>query len=662
MKTRSELEKIERSKARQAQAADISASTVAKHSQPFQPSSYKASANVEDPLKDLKIRVATAAYHSLRELGFPVHNARVAEVSGLQQDDVMRRTITKKAAFSVKFDIPYSSPEGRGVRTASIPVSFVDGKLLVGKEFSYAGARYAATAQSLGEIMAAKEPAKHGDSFTIVAVLTPKGHEIIGSTSYAPAVVASLKTAGYRVAFRNPQDALNIEVTEPFYEILPGTGYEDAKKIVSHWLTPTKRVAQRDPLKAPASTTPVPSTPELEKFRQEVQNLQRKKAELEAMAKDYYEGLIKKEGFSTSAALNKEIAELTSNVMAEADRIGAPLLQLASGNLLALRTSVRVNDVAWKTYLDKLATHAGKLVAKIYRYANLFRKMTVTHAYEEIAPEQKDKVFKDQLLMQKKIDDYLGEQKNLSEIAPKYLLNTGTGTPVVKSAQSTADEGVGLLEFMLQELADTNDTTASVVESATDELMRGKKVQEVEDEYPLPNPAKTARKRSDKPIIVGSFDRPLSELEKAAVQNFKFSAAGEGRHWAFHRSASKKGHVYRGLIAKYVAKGFSEEEAFGELKRKAQSAGKASYIEVFATSNPSAKSYVESADLRAVGAGGYVLGDADDLVALPAKGKAVGYKAVYFYIGGRLFDEQMKVIEAAGRYFINYEENAEKLS
>lgn len=674
MKTRSELEKIARFKERTASAQSISDNSPGRYNRPNEvvgTGDRSVVAEQDTHTKELKVRAATAAYNTLRQLGVPVHNARSAEVRIAEQDEIMGNVIVKRAALDIKFDIPYSSPEGRGVRTASIPVSYENGSLLVGKEMDYAGQQYPVTSASLNKIASLRDAPTTDANFTIVAILGDAGHEIVGATETAPAVMAALKTAGFRVAFRNPQDALGIEVVAPFYEVLAGSDHVAAKAIIAKWSKPVdvkkkaKRIAQADPLEIPASTTPKDSSDALEDFRKQVNKLEAKKAELDAAVKAYADGLAKKEKFEGMGDLQQRLANLQQQVHIAAEAVAAPLIQLRDGNLLAKVSSVRINDPAWKTYLDTLAKRSKKLVSYLTRWVDLFRKVTVTHSWKEIAPEDIGKTFKSQTKQQEKLKDFQSTQKDLGGKAPAYMLNEGTGGISTRKSQLESSEyedpesELILLQHAGQDIADRADVEGQLMAQLQKQAEEQGKVEDAEEAYPLPKPV-AASSRSIHPLMALSSGRPLTEAERMAVQNFQFNSAGSGRSWGFHRACSKNGDVkVSGLLARYAALGFSEQEAREEVKRKAQ-ASPSHYVEVVNVRSPEAKNYLEEADRQAAEQG-FVVTDFDDFTALP-RGKATMQAAtVYFYTAGSLQSERMTVYTVGDRRFIDYLENEEKM-
>jgi hypothetical protein len=713
-------------------------------------------------LDELKRRAAAAAYQHIRSnLKVPVHNARCAQAVVDQHDTVMGRSIVKAARFNIRFDIPYSSPGGSGVRTASIPVTFGDSEMLVGTTISYNGKRQAATQSALNAISALPVAPSKTAGHVILAALTDKGHRILGATDQAPAITAVLRSQGFRVAFRDPSEALEINVKEPFYEVLAGANsVNDIRRVVAHLLVesnapsvrkaqesehhynhphisslaphkfvkllkewaaafkgnpdavtpeaverlfksrgeerlvrsparldaaveylrseikkplqptstdywmpndaqhayskasddrmavigarsatktpqeakgaenPTVRVgksdpratrkAQSDPLQIPASTTPVAASPQLESVLKDIGQLSTVKAELDAEITKVTKALYGKFGFENSEDVAKRASALEAAKKAALEDIGAPLIQLADGGLLAKWSTVRLNDPAWNTYLQKIGTRAKRLVAYLTRWVELFRTVTVSSKWKEIEPKDISKTFKHNVGEGEKLKNFTETQKDLSAKAPKYLLDDANGGIERKSGRSAQaappPEGedipdmpetkkdepfeLTLLETAVQDMADRGESEAQIVKDLNFHLNNSQKVEEANEQFPLPQAPVTAARKVDAAKHCKKCDEKMKDgkckkcdSKKAArgtgvraptlmappftpgqmetLDNMVFSSAGQGKHGLFYRAASKtKSQTGREIRAALEQDGFSSEEAYTEIARR----------------------------------------------------------------------------------------------
>lgn len=670
MNNRAKLARNELNKERDALDTEMSANRVARHNQPYQvDGTGDRIASVDSThLKELKIKAATAAHASLRELGTPIHNARVGNVVIAEQDEVMGKVIVKKAAFIVKFDVPYSNASGKGVRTASIPVSYSDASVLVGNEIEFNDVKMPATVASLNQIAATKDTPKAESDHTIVAIFDKDHHEIIGATESAPSLVAALKTAGFRVAFRNPQDAVGIEVNEPFYEVLVSNDVEGAKKVASLWMKQNKKVAQLDPLDIPAATAPTNAPQELEVIKKDLSDFVKKEAELTAMYDAYAEGLAKKEGFASRAAMMQRGAEIKKQLHTTADMTKAALLRFQDGTLMAKVSSLRRNDPQWTKLfaaLSGVSKVAKSAVNAVTRYAQLFQTNTLTHRWQDISPDDIGSVYDKQSATRDRLTELNKEQDTMKSNAPVGLLNSAGGSMPVKMGQAATDP-FALPEMAVQDLAERADLIGTLTNDIISQIDEAAETTQLNQEYPLPTPTaapKTASKRATNPIKAqGTYDKKLTDAELNTVKNFQFSSAKEGKHWAFYRTCSKnaKGAEQTGILGKYVAMGFSKDEAFAELKRKAQMS-EAKFAEVFPAKSEQAAANVEAPDRKLVKASDFVLGDVEDLQVLPGEAGKPVTAVVHFYLGGRLYSERMAVLQSGGKYFIDFVANEEKL-
>lgn len=93
-----------------------------------------------------------------------------------------------------------------------------------------------------------------------------------------------------------------------------------------------------------------------------------------------------------------------------------------------------------------------------------------------------------------------------------------------------------------------------------------------------------------------------------------------------------------------------------------------SYAEVLSISSEAGLENVAPEDQQlASQEAGYILPDIEDLVDLPKGRQMVSNAKVHFYLGGKLFSEKMPVVRVTigadcPRFFINYEENLNKLT
>lgn len=525
MNTRTDTERQARADRRTRLAEQIRENTAPRHAHiaPIAATGDRTIlSDVDAHLKELKIRAATAAYQALRRLGSPVHNARCIDAKVLKHAAAGTRSRVVQAALNVAFDIPYSSPEGRGVRTASIPVSYADNQLIVGQEFSFQDQRHPVTAAALGAVAAMRAP-ETTHAHVVVAAFVGDRHQILGATTRASAAASALRVAGFRVLLRNPQDAVGITVKEPFYEVLAGKDLGTAKRITAEWLgTSCKTCGCGKPLCAickgggndmkkkagltapeiPAGTTAVPASPELVDLRKKAVELSAAKQKLDEQVAAYADALAQKSGFANQGDVRQRIAALQEQIVTAADALAAPLIQLPDGTLMAKVSSARESDLAWKSYLDAISEHYAKAIATITRWTGWFRKMTVTQSWQEITPEQVDKTFTQNVKTREKVDKFVSDRNRLEPVVPAYLRGKGPKEPLkVAQANPAIAEASGvdedsdphlnlmLMEIASQELQDRADLTVDALTHLNESLGNTEEQARAQEEFPLPSPA-----------------------------------------------------------------------------------------------------------------------------------------------------------------------------